>query len=176
MLNGTFRSIDDALGPFFDLSGVQSFDFTQNFEEIIFLISPVSFLLLIIPARLAHLRSESPKVIGNWERTSKVVRDTFCLYHCRPIWPWIVFIELLRTSAYRQCVCLVVAPSVLYKLIVGCCYTLARSLHWSPAFVLAGTCSQYTTKLYHQCLPTFYSSPGRSIYSHTLASQHAYLG
>jgi ATP-binding cassette subfamily C (CFTR/MRP) protein 1 len=75
MANITITSVNDCFGPFFELPGRQTFDFTLLFEDTILSILPSSLLLAVVPVRIAQLWQASRKVTASHLRTIKIVRE-----------------------------------------------------------------------------------------------------
>ncbi|RDW57444.1 hypothetical protein BP6252_13782 [Coleophoma cylindrospora] len=71
-VNSTALVGDNSFGPFFQLPGKETFDFTLLFEETILSIGPSALLLLAIPPRLVHLWKTPRKVIGSYLLTTKI--------------------------------------------------------------------------------------------------------
>lgn len=77
MANLSVRSVDDALGPFFEIPGRRDFDFTLLFEDTILSILPAVVLLLAAPLRMVYLGQSSRKVATTKLRDIKIVCSTF---------------------------------------------------------------------------------------------------
>lgn len=71
--NTTFTIADNSFGPFLDIPGKETFDFTLLFEESILSILPSALLLLIVPWRLWKLRNVNRKVKHGHLQTLKLV-------------------------------------------------------------------------------------------------------
>lgn len=72
-LNSTSYTTDNSFGPFLDLPGRTTFDFTLLFEETILSILPSALLLLVIPPRILRLWKTPRKVTGSYLQTTKIV-------------------------------------------------------------------------------------------------------
>jgi hypothetical protein len=77
-VNSTAYVEDNSFGPFFELPGRATFDFTLLFEETILSIAPSALLLFFIPPRILHLWKTPRKVIGSYLLTTKIV--SFLVY------------------------------------------------------------------------------------------------
>jgi ATP-binding cassette subfamily C (CFTR/MRP) protein 1 len=71
--NSTGYADDNSFGPFLELPGKATFDFTLLFEETILIIVPSVILLLLIPLRTLRLWKSPRKVIGGYLQTAKIV-------------------------------------------------------------------------------------------------------
>jgi ATP-binding cassette subfamily C (CFTR/MRP) protein 1 len=72
-VNSTAYMDDSSFGPFLEIPGKATFDFTLLFEETILSIAPSSLLLLSIPTRILRLWKSPRKVIGSYLLTTKIV-------------------------------------------------------------------------------------------------------
>ncbi|OBT96290.1 hypothetical protein VE01_05823 [Pseudogymnoascus verrucosus] len=72
-VNSTVYAGDNSFGPFFELPGSATFDFTLLFEETILSILPSAVLLLLIPPRILQLWKTPHKVISSYLLTTKIV-------------------------------------------------------------------------------------------------------
>ncbi|KFY05556.1 hypothetical protein V492_08453 [Pseudogymnoascus sp. VKM F-4246] len=72
-VNSTAFVGDNSFGPFFELPGSATFDFTLLFEETILSIVPSAALLLLIPPRIIQLWKAPHKVISSYLLTTKIV-------------------------------------------------------------------------------------------------------
>jgi ATP-binding cassette subfamily C (CFTR/MRP) protein 1 len=72
-VNSTAYADDNSFGPFLDLPGKETFDFTLLFEETILSIAPSALLLLLIPPRILRLWKTPRKVNGSYLKTTKIV-------------------------------------------------------------------------------------------------------
>ncbi|OBT65136.1 hypothetical protein VE03_04736 [Pseudogymnoascus sp. 23342-1-I1] len=70
--NSTGYVGDNSFGPFFELPGSTTFDFTLLFEETILSIVPSAILLLLIPPRILRLWKTPHKVISSYLQTTKI--------------------------------------------------------------------------------------------------------
>lgn len=75
-INSSSYSGDDSFGPFYQIPGKETFDFTLLFEETILSIGPSALLLLLIPPRILHLWKAPRKVGGSYLLTTKIVSST----------------------------------------------------------------------------------------------------
>ncbi|THV43871.1 hypothetical protein BGAL_0843g00010 [Botrytis galanthina] len=73
IFNETLLVDDDNFGPFYNVPGKATFDFTLLFEETILSIIPSVFLLILIPPRIQHLWKSPRKVIRSHLLTSKII-------------------------------------------------------------------------------------------------------
>lgn len=71
--NSTGYADDNSFGPFLELPGRATFDFTLLFEEVILSIVPSAILLFLIPLRTLRLWKSPRKVIGGYLQTTKIV-------------------------------------------------------------------------------------------------------
>ena len=78
-VNSTAYTEDNSFGPFLDLPGKPTFDFTLLFEETILSIGPSALFLLLIPPRVVRLLKLPRKVTGSYLQTTKIV--TFMPYY-----------------------------------------------------------------------------------------------
>lgn len=67
-------AFDNTFGPFLNITGKETFDFTLLFEETILSIGPSALLLLLIPPRILRLWKTPRKVTGSYLQTTKIVR------------------------------------------------------------------------------------------------------
>jgi ATP-binding cassette, subfamily C (CFTR/MRP), member 1 len=72
-VNLTAYADDNSFGPFLELPGRATFDFTLLFEETILSIAPSALLLLLIPPRILRLWKTPRKVTGSYLQTTKIV-------------------------------------------------------------------------------------------------------
>ena len=77
-VNSTAYVGDNSFGPFLDLPGRETFDFTLLFEETILSIAPSALLLLLIPPRILRLWKTPRKVTGSYLQTTKIVSFLTC--------------------------------------------------------------------------------------------------
>ena len=77
--NSTQYTNDNTFGPFVDIPGRDSFDFTLLFEETILSIIPSALLLLLIPLRIIRLWKSPRKVTGSYLQTAKIVNIPSCI-------------------------------------------------------------------------------------------------
>lgn len=77
-VNSTGHVGDNSFGPFFELPGSATFDFTLLFEETILSIVPSAVLLLLIPPRILRLWKTPHKVISSYLLTTKIVGSLTC--------------------------------------------------------------------------------------------------
>ena len=68
-------TLDNNFGPFLQIPGKETFDFTLFFEETILSIGPSALLLLLIPPRIFRLWKSPRKVTGSYLQTAKIVSD-----------------------------------------------------------------------------------------------------
>jgi len=68
-------TLDNNFGPFLQIPGKETFDFTLFFEETILSIGPSALLLLLIPPRIFRLWKSPRKVTGSYLQTTKIVSD-----------------------------------------------------------------------------------------------------
>ena len=68
-------TLDNNFGPFLQIPGKETFDFTLLFEETILSIGPSALLLLLIPPRILRLWKSPRKVTGSYLQTTKIVSD-----------------------------------------------------------------------------------------------------
>lgn len=66
-------TLDNNFGPFLQIPGQETFDFTLLFEETILSIGPSALLLLFIPPRILRLWKSPRKVTGSYLQTTKIV-------------------------------------------------------------------------------------------------------
>ncbi|KFY89738.1 hypothetical protein V500_05527 [Pseudogymnoascus sp. VKM F-4518 (FW-2643)] len=71
-VNSTVFVGDNSFGPFFEIPGSTTFDFTLLFEETILSIVPSAILLLLIPPRILQLWKTPHKVISSYLLTTKI--------------------------------------------------------------------------------------------------------
>ncbi|OBT46506.1 hypothetical protein VE00_03330 [Pseudogymnoascus sp. WSF 3629] len=71
-VNSTVYVGDNSFGPFFELPGSATFDFTLLFEETILSILPSAVLLLLIPPRILQLWKTPHKVVSSYLLTTKI--------------------------------------------------------------------------------------------------------
>ncbi|KFY64271.1 hypothetical protein V496_03372 [Pseudogymnoascus sp. VKM F-4515 (FW-2607)] len=71
-VNSTTYVGDSSFGPFLELPGNTTFDFTLLFEETILSIVPSAILLLLIPPRIRQLWKAPHKVISSYLLTAKI--------------------------------------------------------------------------------------------------------
>lgn len=72
-VNSTTYASDNNFGPFLELPGRSTFDFTLLFEETILSIAPSAVFLLLIPPRIVRLWKNLRKVTGSYLQTTKIV-------------------------------------------------------------------------------------------------------
>jgi hypothetical protein len=72
-INSTTYAGDNSFGPFLELPGRATFDFTLIFEETILSIAPSALFLVLIPPRILHLWKTPRKVTGSYLQTAKIV-------------------------------------------------------------------------------------------------------
>lgn len=72
-VNSTAYADDDRFGPFLEVPGRATFDFTLLFEETVLSIAPSAILLLLIPPRILCLWKTPRKVISSYLQTAKIV-------------------------------------------------------------------------------------------------------
>ncbi|KAH6707481.1 ABC transporter-like protein [Leptodontidium sp. MPI-SDFR-AT-0119] len=65
-------AFDNTFGPFLNVTGKETFDFTLLFEETILSIGPSALLLLLIPPRILRLWKTPRKVTGSYLQTTKI--------------------------------------------------------------------------------------------------------
>lgn len=72
-INSSASIDDNSFGPFIELPGKSTFDFTLLFEETILSILPSALLLLLVPPRILRLWSTPRKVTGSYLQAMKIV-------------------------------------------------------------------------------------------------------